>query len=108
MIRWLRLIAPGFALAGTVCPAAPPESSPEELAFFEKKIRPVLVANCYQCHSAQAAQVKGGLVLDTREGVQRGGDSGQGVIPKDPDNSLLIQALRHADDAPAMPPNKQL
>jgi hypothetical protein len=109
MIRWLRLTAlGGFALLSAVCTAAPPETSPEELAFFEKKIRPVLVAHCYQCHSAQAAQIKGGLVLDTREGVQRGGDSGQVVIPKDPANSLLIQALRHADEAPAMPPNKQL
>jgi len=84
--------------------AAEPMPSPEGVAFFEKKIRPVLVAHCYQCHSAQAAQVKGGLLLDTREGVLRGGESGAVILPQEPAKSLLIQALRYADNAPAMPP----
>ncbi len=99
-------------LACLVCAAvglaSEPAFSPEDVAFFEKKIRPVLVANCYSCHSAQAPQVKGELLLDTREGVLRGGESGPVVVPNKPDESLLIQALRYGDDAPSMPPRKQL
>ncbi len=94
--------------AGKVVQQATPTATPEGIVFFEKKIRPVLVANCYQCHSAQAAQVKGELLLDTRAGVQRGGETGAIIVPGDPDGSPLIHALRYADDAPAMPPRKQL
>src|SRR5579864_7039901 len=99
MIRPPHLIAVfSLLIAGATGAAAEPAPSPEGVAFFEKKIRPVLVAHCYQCHSAQAAQVKGGLQLDTREGVLRGGESGVVVVPKEPDKSLLIQALRYSDD----------
>ncbi len=106
MLRTVILLVLFFSpLAGI---GAEPTLSPDDLAFFEKKIRPVLVAHCYQCHSAQAAQVKGGLLLDTREGVLRGGDSGAAVVRNEPEKSLLIQALRYVDDAPAMPPRKQL
>jgi len=95
-------------LIGAVAAAADSAPSAEGLALFEKKIRPVLVAQCYQCHSAQAAQVKGGLLLDTRAGVRRGGESGEIVTPGEPAKSLLIQALKYSIDAPAMPPRKQL
>lgn len=83
----------------------PPTS--EELAFFENKIRPVLVSKCYDCHSADSEKVKGGLVLDTREGLRAGGDSGHGVVPGDLDGSLLIKALRYTDSDLQMPPKKQ-
>ncbi len=95
-----------LVVSAAAAAAEPPTA--EGVAFFEKKIRPVLVAQCYQCHSAQAAQVKGELLLDTREGVLRGGESGEIVVPGEPDKSLLIQALRYSNDAPAMPPRKQL
>ena len=52
-------------------------------AFFEAKIRPVLVSQCYECHSEASKEPKGGLLLDTREGIRRGGDSGHAVVPKD-------------------------
>lgn len=83
----------------------PPTS--EELAFFESKIRPVLVSKCYDCHSAEAEKVKGGLALDTREGLRNGGDTGHGVIPGDLESSLLIKAIRYADSNLQMPPKKQ-
>ena len=51
-------------------------SAAEDTAFFETKIRPVLVEHCYSCHSAEAKKIKGGLLLDTREGIRRGGDTG--------------------------------
>jgi hypothetical protein len=81
---------------------------PEQLAFFEKKIRPVLTANCYQCHSAQAEKIKGKLVLDTREGIRKGGESGPAVVPSNLKESLLIQAIRYHDESLRMPPKQKL
>ena len=78
------------------------------MAFFEKKIRPVLVDQCYSCHSAEAEKLKGGLALDTRDGLRAGGDSGASIVPGSPDKSLLITALRHTDDDLKMPPKQKL
>ncbi|MBL8829611.1 MAG: PSD1 domain-containing protein [Planctomycetaceae bacterium] len=77
--------------------------------FFEQKIRPVLVEHCYSCHSTEAAakkQLKSGLLVDSREGLRRGGDSGPAVVPGDLDASLLIAALKH--DSFKMPPSGKL
>lgn len=75
--------------------------------FFEQKIRPVLIAHCYRCHSAEAEEVKGGLRLDVRAGWQLGGDSGQpAIVPGNPEESLLIRAVRHEDGVSAMPPDE--
>ncbi|HWB09778.1 MAG TPA: PSD1 and planctomycete cytochrome C domain-containing protein [Pirellulales bacterium] len=79
------------------------------LELFEKRIRPVLVQECYQCHSSQAVaqkKLKGGLLLDTREGARKGGESGPAVVPGKPDESLLVRALRHEDFE--MPPKGKL
>ena len=57
---------------------------PKAIDFFEKNIRPVLVANCYQCHSASSKELKGALRLDTKEGVRKGGESGLAVVPGKP------------------------
>ncbi|MDX2037139.1 MAG: alpha/beta fold hydrolase [Isosphaeraceae bacterium] len=84
-----------------------PATEAARLAHFEKKIRPVLVAECYSCHSSEAAKLKGGLALDTREGILRGGDSGPAIVPGDPAGSLLLAALRH-EDGLEMPPKKKL
>jgi hypothetical protein len=80
--------------------------TPEHTEFFERKVRPVLVEHCYECHSAGAKKIKGGLVLDSRAGVQKGGDTGAAITPGDPEASLLIQAIRHADPDLAMPKKK--
>jgi len=82
--------------------------TPEQVAFFEKKIRPVLVDNCYKCHSAEAEKVKGGLTLDTREGARRGGDSGPVVVPGNIEKSKLVVSLRHKNPDTAMPPKGKL
>ena len=68
--------------------------------FFETSIRPVLVKNCYACHATPAM---GGLRLDSRENVQKGGHDGPVVVPGDPDNSLLIQAVRRTHARIKMP-----
>ena len=78
----------------------------EHMEFFERKVRPVLVEHCYECHSAGAKKIKGGLVLDSRAGVIKGGDTGAAMTPGDPEASLLIQAIRHTDAALAMPKKK--
>ena len=75
------------------------------LEFFEKKIRPVLVSECYKCHSKEQ-KVKGALRLDWKGGWQEGGESGATIIPGRVGKSLLIQAIRHADADIKMPPKK--
>ena len=80
------------------------EPTPDQIEFFENKIRPVLVDHCYSCHSDRAEKVKGGLKLDTREAVLKGGTSGDVIVPGDPDASLLIKAVRYLDPDLQMPP----
>jgi len=75
------------------------------LAFFETKVRPVLVKHCYSCHSAEAA--KGGLRLDSRKAIRAGGDRGPAVVPGDPDASWLLKAVSHAHAKLKMPPKKE-
>ena len=77
-----------------------------DIAFFEKSIRPVLVKNCYDCHSAEAKELKAGFALDSREALLKGGDSGAAVVPGQPDESLLITSLRYTDPDLQMPPKK--
>src|SRR5215471_6021256 len=73
--------------------------------LFREKIQPVLEANCFECHSATATKIKGGLRLDSREALRRGGDTGPAVVSGDAKKSLLIQAVRHEGDL-QMPPKK--
>lgn len=75
------------------------------LEFFESKIRPLLTARCNQCHGAEKQE--GGLRLDSREAILRGGDSGPAVVPKRPDENLLINAVRYGETV-QMPPKQQL
>ena len=77
--------------------------------FFEAKIRPVLIESCYKCHSAAAqanGKLKGGLLLDNRESIRRGGETGPAVVPGNTKQSLLLSALRHEDFE--MPPKGKL
>jgi len=76
----------------------------DSIEFFEKKIRPLLVEHCYKCHSAESEKVKGGLRLDTRAGLLKGGDTGPAIVPGDPEKSLLIKAVRYTDKDLQMPP----
>lgn len=98
VLAWAAL----FGLVGWA--GAQPTLTPEQLRFFESKIRPVLVESCYKCHSEQAKKVRGGLLVDSREGLLRGGDSGPAIVPGQPDKSLLIQAIRYHDESMQMPP----
>jgi mono/diheme cytochrome c family protein len=93
----LLLAAQITLLADTQTDAAGPE-------FFETRIRPVLVEQCYRCHSEKAEKLKGGLYLDSRDGVLKGGDTGPALVPGDPEKSLLIKAIRYTDENLQMPP----
>ena len=106
--RLLLSLAAFFAL---VAPARAAEEPPPDAAgveFFEKRVRPLLADRCYRCHSDRATKLRGGLRLDTREGLLKGGNSGPAVVPGDPDRSLLIRAVRHADPDLKMPPSNRL
>jgi len=75
--------------------------------FFEKKVRPVLVERCYECHSAEH-KIKGGLRLDSREGWLKGGDSGPAAHPGAPEKSILVEAVHYANRDMQMPPKQRL
>src|SRR4051812_40747083 len=81
-------------LGGSVRAAVTP--TPEQIEFFESRIRPILAQDCYECHSTAGKQ-KAGLVLDSRAGWQKGGDSGEVILPGKPAESLLIRTVRHLE-----------
>ena len=77
-------------------------------AYFEEKIRPILVTHCYECHSEEAGEQSGGLLLDRRISWLTGGNSGSAIIPGKPEASLLFKAVRAEDEALQMPPDTPL
>jgi hypothetical protein len=91
-------------LAGDALAAPPSRLTGQQADFFEKRIRPVLLEHCYKCHSSTSDKVKGGLYLDSRDGVLKGGSTGPAIVPGNPDRSLLIKAVRYKDKDTAMPP----
>jgi hypothetical protein len=78
----------------------------EQLEFFESKIRPLLVENCYNCHSSEGQGTRGGLAVDSREGLHVGGESGPAIVPGNLEESLLWNAVNYQDLR--MPPRKPL
>src|SRR5438094_9323143 len=85
-----------------------PPFTREGIEFFERRIRPVLTEKCYKCHSAGAEKIKGGLLLDSRSGWMKGGESGPVIVPGDPEKSRLIHAVRYTDSSLQMPPKEIL
>lgn len=103
------IVFPGIVRADEV--VVQPESRPISKAdaeYFESRIRPLLVDRCYSCHSSTADDVEGGLLLDSREGILAGGSSGSAIAGRDPNESLLIQAVRWNDPGLQMPPDGRL
>lgn len=85
---------------------APEALTSEQTQFFETKIRPVLIEHCYRCHSVEGQGVRGGLMVDSREGLLGGGESGAAIVPGNPEESLLWTAMNH--EGLEMPPNRKL
>jgi hypothetical protein len=77
-------------------------------AFFEERIRPVFIENCYPCHSERAGKTEGGLALDSRDGLSRGGTNGAVLVPFAPERSRILEALRRTNPKLRMPPKKIL
>ncbi|HWN96537.1 MAG TPA: DUF1549 domain-containing protein, partial [Methylomirabilota bacterium] len=101
LLKWV-CGAAVFAFLAIDSRAAEPTKA--QIDFFENTVRPVLANSCYKCHSTKADKVKGGLLLDSREAVLKGGDSGPALVAGSPDQSLLIKAIRYTDPDLQMPP----
>ena len=89
-----------FALAIALLSGSASGQSAATSDFFESKVRPVLAANCYGCHSNSAM---GGLRVDSAEGLAKGGKRGPTVVPGDPGKSVLIEVITHSDPKQRMP-----
>jgi DNA-directed RNA polymerase subunit F len=89
-------------------PVARPATEQPGPEFFTKKVLPILQQNCFTCHSHAGGKSKGGLMLDSRNALLTGGDSGPAIVPGKPEESLLLQAVKQAPDAPKMPPKGKL
>ncbi|HUR59549.1 MAG TPA: DUF1549 domain-containing protein, partial [Opitutaceae bacterium] len=98
-----------FGACGIARAADPAEGtlSPEQIEFFESKIRPILADSCYKCHSVESGKSKGGLLLDSRDALRKGGEGGAVIAPGDPEKSVLIDAIRYRNDDLQMPPEDQ-
>ncbi|MEZ6087234.1 MAG: PSD1 and planctomycete cytochrome C domain-containing protein [Pirellulaceae bacterium] len=94
--------------SATVTETLPIEPTPQQIEYFERKIRPLLHQHCFECHSADSKTLQGGLRLDSRHHLHRGGDSGPAVVAGKPEESLLIESIRHDDAAYPMPPKGKL
>ncbi len=92
-----------FSVGFIFIPALHAEISKEQQAFFRERIEPVLSDNCYKCHSP-AQKVKGGLALDSREGILKGGDDGKIIVAGHPSDSMLLERLASKDPDEKMPP----
>lgn len=105
LFRQLRLFI-AFAAFAVVGGAARAQSTETDIRFFEAKVRPLLVEHCFRCHSKEAEKEKklrGDLLLDSRAGLLKGGETGTAIVPGKPDQSLLLKALRHEGEL-KMPP----
>ncbi len=85
----------------------PLQAADDGIAFFEQRIRPVLIEHCYECHSGEAKKLKSNLYLDSQAGWEKGGDYGEpSIIPGEPEASLLVRSIQHRERGLEMPPGK--
>jgi hypothetical protein len=99
---------PFLVLVAALLTAARGLAAEDPHELFERRIRPVLVDQCHSCHGAAAAKPKAGLLLDSRDALLRGGESGPALVPGDPERSLLIRAIGYHDPDLQMPPKTRL
>ncbi|MEX2175050.1 MAG: PSD1 and planctomycete cytochrome C domain-containing protein [Pirellulaceae bacterium] len=102
--RW---IAAGLVCCGLLTASAAAADDAAGIEFFEKQVRPILVARCYECHGGQSKRLEGGLRLDSLAAAMKGGDTGPAVVPGKPDESLLVDAVNYGD-LYQMPPKTRL
>lgn len=104
---WLLSPVVHFAFAAFALAEESPSFPPDQLEFFEKEVRPILVAKCYECHSGKVEEPKGNLRLDSREAALKGGDTRPAIDLKEPKKSLLVESINYAGDY-NMPPKTKL
>src|SRR5262249_56935408 len=107
-MRWRQILCFGMLSWLAPVPLLAAEPDRQGVEFFEGKIRPVLIQHCYSCHSEEAKKTKGGLRVDTRDGLRKGGEIGPAIVPGEVKNSLLIDAIRHSRADLQMPPKAKL
>ncbi|WP_395742939.1 PSD1 and planctomycete cytochrome C domain-containing protein [Prosthecobacter sp.] len=100
----LSSIALVLALALLSRSATAASAEDARIAFFEKNIRPILIKRCYECHSVEAGKSKGGLLIDSRDAILKGGDSGPALVAGNPDKSHIIESVRYQNQDLQMPP----
>ncbi|MHC4875587.1 MAG: PSD1 and planctomycete cytochrome C domain-containing protein [Planctomycetota bacterium] len=103
---WLGCAVVSYAQDVSINERASESASSQSIEFFESRIEPVLKRRCYACHSHKAAKAKGGLVLDSRVGWEKGGSEGPAIVPGQPGESLLMRAVRY--ESYEMPPDKRM
>jgi hypothetical protein len=101
-------LLPAAAVVARAADAPEKPAGSADMTFFETKVRPLLAERCYNCHSKQSKKLRGNLLLDSRDGCLKGGDTGPAVVPGDLEKSLLVQAIRYGNDDMAMPPKAKL
>jgi cytochrome c553 len=100
-----KLLALSIGAVSLLAPALRADvPNPAAAQFFENKVRPILVKSCYPCHSSDAPKLKGGLSVESRESLLKGGENGPAMVPGNPDASMLIKAIRYTDADLQMPP----
>ena len=99
---------PTVAQSSTAPAGATPTFSREQEAFFEQKVRPLLADKCFSCHSVEAKKQKGGLLLDSRDAILKGGDSGPAATSAQVQESLLLRAVHYLEPDLQMPPKEKL
>src|SRR5262245_1973996 len=103
LLGWL-IASPGSGAPPDPEPGAKKDSAvvtpvpPQQIAFFRKNMGRVLVRECCSCDAKTAEKIRGGLTLDTRDGLGKGGDNGPALVPGDSKNSRILQALRHEEE----------
>src|SRR5687767_5071599 len=103
LARW---IAAGLLVAAALAASAQ-AADDAGIEFFEKQVRPILVARCYECHSGKSVKLQGGLRLDSLAAASKGGDTGPAVVPGKPKESLLVDAINYGE-LYQMPPKTRL
>lgn len=103
----IALCVRSFFVLFCIAPWGIAQESAEGLQFFEQKIRPLLIEHCFECHST-TTEINGGLVLDSKEGIVRGGDHGAAIDLNNVDSSLLLAAVHYRDPDYEMPPKGKL
>jgi hypothetical protein len=106
MASWVTILWICGAAAFAAAPEDDGKLTPDQLDFFETKIRPVLIEHCYRCHATSEQSVRGGLSVENREALLAGGESGPAIVPGDLDNSSLWHAINYRDNR--MPPKGKL